>query len=67
MQTVLLEGVDHVDFAFYKASGRQPSWVSTWDEDDLPNLVRVRVAFVKGDRRHWPDLIAMTRMQRTDE
>jgi len=67
LQSVLVAGVDHVDFAYYRAAGRQPAWASKWDEDDLPNLVRMHVVFLKGDKRHWPDMIALTRMQRSDE
>jgi general secretion pathway protein J len=67
MQTVLLSGVDHVDFAYYRAVGRKPGWTESWTDDSPPALVRMHLGFVKGDKRAWPDLIAMTRMARDDD
>lgn len=40
------------------APGRARAWTGFWQERaTLPDLVRVRVGFARGDRRTWPDLI----------
>ena len=56
--STLLDSVDHVDFAYWESSrsggGR---WVETWSDSSLPALVRIRIVFGKGDRRHWPEMI----------
>lgn len=57
VQTVLLDNVDHVDFAYWKG-GAKGGWVTAWADSDLPGLVRISIAFRRGDRRHWPDLLA---------
>lgn len=57
---VLLDGAVSVQIAYFgrEDAGAAPAWIDTWsDRLDLPQLVRVRVRFAKGDRRHWPDLI----------
>ena len=57
-EVVLASGVDHVDLA-YGERGR-PGWQRTWRLSALPGLVRVRVVFLDGEWRHWPDIIAAT-------
>jgi general secretion pathway protein J len=57
---VLLTGVQQIDLSYYGAStsdsGKQ--WRSSWFQQVTPpEMVRVRVAFARGDRRNWPDLI----------
>jgi general secretion pathway protein J len=55
----LLGGVDRIDFAYWEPSrnggGR---WLDHWSDLSLPALVRIRIVFAKGDRRHWPEMIA---------
>jgi prepilin-type N-terminal cleavage/methylation domain-containing protein len=59
--TRLLSGVQDIDIAYF---GNDPitgedRWQSFWEDRPRPPvLVRVRVRFVPGDRRQWPDLIA---------
>jgi general secretion pathway protein J len=52
--------VAHLEFAYWGSpSEDQPAgWQAQWDNFNIPKLIRVRLAFAKGDRRHWPDLIA---------
>jgi general secretion pathway protein J len=59
IETELIRGVAHLDFAYWGSpSGDQPaSWQAQWDGFNIPKLIRVRLAFAKGDRRRWPDLI----------
>ena len=40
------------------------SWLSGWDKERLPSLVRLRVVFLPGDSRHWPDIVIALRRQR---
>jgi hypothetical protein len=60
VETELIRGVAHVDFAYWgsPAADQAAGWQAQWDSFNLPELIRVRVAFAKGDRRRWPDLIA---------
>ena len=54
-ETELLRGVSRVEFAYWSRDG---AWMSVWSERTLPSLVRIRIVFVEGDRRHWPDIVA---------
>ncbi len=68
LQTVLLDGVDHVDFGYFRATGRGAGWHDTWTDSQPPDLVRLHIAFAGRDtERHWPDLIAAPQMVREDE
>lgn len=54
----LLDGVDHVEFAYWGHRGSEPDkWSDTWSGPALPALVRIRVAFLPGDSRRWPPLV----------
>jgi general secretion pathway protein J len=63
LETELLRDVDHIEFAYWPR-GPAAQWTSSWTARDLPLLVRLRVVFPTGDRRHWPDIIASPRRQR---
>jgi len=40
-------------------SPEQPAgWQAQWDGPAIPELIRLRLALAKGDRRRFPDLIA---------
>jgi general secretion pathway protein J len=60
----LLGSVDQVDFAYWEPSrnggGR---WLEQWSNSSLPALVRIRIVFGKGDRRHWPEMIVVPMRQ----
>lgn len=60
VETELLGGVARLDLAYWGAPDRNQAaaWHGQWTAPTPPELIRVRLAFVKGDRRHWPDLIA---------
>ena len=60
IETELLRGVERLDIAYWGSpSADQPAgWQAQWDGPAIPGLIRVRLAFAKGDRRRWPDLIA---------
>ncbi len=63
IETELLRDVDHVEFAYWPRTA-SPQWTSSWNANELPLLVRLRMVFPPGDRRHWPDIIASPRRQR---
>ena len=60
IETELIRGVERFDLAYWgsPSQGEPAGWQSRWDRRDLPELIRVRLGFAKGDRRRWPDLIA---------
>jgi len=64
LETELLRDVDHIELS-YLARGPNSTWSSAWSVKDLPFLVRLRVVFPKGDRRHWPDIVAGPRLERS--
>jgi general secretion pathway protein J len=63
-ETELIRGVDHLQYAYWGATGPNspPAWLAQWDSAALPELVRVSLGFAKGDVRHWPELIAAPRL-----
>jgi general secretion pathway protein J len=60
IETELIRRVERLDLAYWGAPspGQPAGWQSQWDRRDIPELIRVRLGFGKGDRRRWPDLIA---------
>lgn len=62
--TKLISGVRDVELAYYGADRLDPDerWQQFWiDRAQPPALVRIRLRFAEGDRRHWPDLIVRPR------
>ena len=57
----LLRGVSSVRFAYWPRDGRG-GWRDTWDRQDLPALIRVRLSLSGG--RHWPDIVAAPMRER---
>ncbi len=64
IETELLRDVDHVEFG-YLARDSGGGWTSGWSGKELPFMIRLRVVFPPGDRRHWPDIIASPRRERS--
>ncbi|WP_230461437.1 prepilin-type N-terminal cleavage/methylation domain-containing protein [Sphingobium sp. CAP-1] len=59
-RAALTSGLSSLEFAYYGRAepDMQPRWRNRWDgQPDLPQMIRIRAAFVAGDRRVWPDLI----------
>jgi len=63
LDTELLRDVERIELAYWPR-GPAPQWRNAWSANDLPLLVRLRVIFPPGDRRHWPDIVAGTRLER---
>lgn len=60
----ILRSVDRLEFAYWglpTPTALSPTWLAAWDGPSLPDLVRVRIGFGRGDPRHWPDLIVAPR------
>jgi general secretion pathway protein J len=60
----LIGGVDRIEFAYWGAASpdQTGSWQAQWDTGAIPELVRLRLLFAKGDRRRFPDLITSPRL-----
>lgn len=63
IETELLRDVAGIELAYWPP-GPDARWVSAWKAKSLPLLIRLRVLFPPGDRRHWPDIVAATRRER---
>ena len=62
----LLRGVDRLEVAYWgPAAGG--GWQNRWNQAGLPGLIRIRLIFIKGDPRHWPDIVAAPMRDRIDE
>ncbi|GAN77272.1 PulJ/GspJ family protein [Acidisphaera rubrifaciens] len=61
--TVLLDGVDHVDFAYW----HNGAWVAQDVDTTPPALVRMHVVFRSGDPRQWPDIVAAPVREMADD
>jgi general secretion pathway protein J len=57
-ETELLRGVARIEFAYWGTPDRDSpaTWVTQWNGSAMPQLIRIRVSFPEGDRRHWPDM-----------
>lgn len=58
---VLLSGVDHLDLSYWRAPA---GWVGEWRTREPPELVRIGIAFIAGDARHWPLIVAAPMRER---
>jgi len=62
--TRLLSGAKELELAYYGPDRFSPvdRWQAFWiDRPQPPALIRIRLHFVEGDKRHWPDLIVRPR------
>jgi general secretion pathway protein J len=60
--TELVRGVAGVKLEYW---GPGRGWTPAWDSPELPKLVRMHVRFSAGDPRHWPDIVAAPRLDRS--
>jgi len=63
IETELLRDVERIEFS-YLARTPGAGWTGAWNAKDLPFMIRLRIGFPPGDRRHWPDIIASPRRER---
>lgn len=50
--TELAAGVDRLELSYWMGG-----WRRDWTQPTLPTLIRIRIGFSEGDRRHWPDIV----------
>lgn len=67
VETVLLEGVDHIELSYLRWPEQGGGWVASWAAPVLPMMVRVRIVFPKEGRRHWPEIVATPMRARFEE
>jgi general secretion pathway protein J len=61
----IISGVDRLEFAYWglpSPTATSATWLAAWDGPSLPDLVRIRLGFGRGDPRRWPDLIVAPRL-----
>ena len=62
----LVHGVKTLEFAYWGDSGGlggAAAWLPEWISPALPELIRIRLSFGKGDGRRWPDLVAAPQLR----
>jgi general secretion pathway protein J len=59
-ETALIRSVDRLDLAYWGSPSpdQAAGWQVQWDGPGIPELIRLRLLFAKGDLRRFPDLIA---------
>jgi general secretion pathway protein J len=57
----LLRAVARVEFAYWR-----DGWQESWDQSQLPRLIRIRLTFPPGDLRHWPDIVIASVRQKAE-
>jgi general secretion pathway protein J len=67
LESVLLEGVDHIDLSYRRWPEQGGGWVAAWTGSNLPVQLSLKIVFVTGDRRHWPDMIVTPMRARFEE
>lgn len=56
-EAVVAENLDRIEFAYWQSGLDSPGWHDRWTATTTPTLIRLRLIFAKGDRRHWPDMV----------
>jgi general secretion pathway protein J len=54
VETELLPGIARLELAYWTRDG---GWRDAWRDRVPPDLIRVRLIFVAGDARRWPDIV----------
>lgn len=64
-RTVVVDDIDSVLFSYFGTTivGQAPQWHDEWvQQNELPKLIRIQVAFPAHSARLWPDLIVAPRV-----
>jgi general secretion pathway protein J len=64
-RTALVADVEHVEFSYFGVAppDRTAQWHNIWlQQSAMPQLVRIRARFHRGDSRLWPDLVVAPRI-----
>jgi general secretion pathway protein J len=62
-ETELIKGVARLELAYWAPPrpDQSPGWMSHWEEEVLPQVIRVRPVFPENNRRQLPDMIVAPR------
>jgi hypothetical protein len=60
-EIVLAEGVDHLDLSYRQSAADGGKWKTTWDDSQLPSLVRLHIVLLSAHRQ-VPVIEAATRL-----
>jgi general secretion pathway protein J len=60
-ETELIGGVARLGIEYWQPSG---TWTSTWQEPELPLLIRLRLTFAGENAPRWPDIVAAPLLSR---
>ena len=60
-ETELLGGVASMELSFWAPGD---GWTTTWKGNELPAMVRIRLAFLEPRQRRWPDIVAAPDLDR---
>jgi general secretion pathway protein J len=60
-ETALIGGIARFGIAYWQSSG---TWVSSWNQPDLPLLIRLHVTFAGEHAPRWPDIVAAPLLSR---
>lgn len=54
---VVVDHLDGVVFSYWSVGNDGTGWKDRWTLAAPPTLIRLHLAFPKGDPRHWPDMV----------
>ena len=66
-ESVLLEGLDRIEFKYLRWPDQGGGWTDRWDLPSVPALVRMTLIFPPEDRRHWPAIEAAPMRSRNQQ
>jgi general secretion pathway protein J len=65
-RTLLVADIEGAELAYFgaPAPGASAQWSDSWQkQNEVPRLIRLRVAFRAGDPRTWPELVVAPRVR----
>ena len=65
-ESELLRNLARIELGYWSVAAGG-GWFSTWTRMELPELVRIRLVFARGDPRRWPDIVAAPMRERANE
>lgn len=65
-ESELLRNVARIELGYWSGAAGG-GWLSGWTRPELPDLVRIRLVFARGDPRRWPDIVAAPMRERAEE
>jgi general secretion pathway protein J len=60
-ETELVDGVARLGISYWQSSGQ---WTASWQQPELPLLIRLRVSFAGDNPARWPDIVAAPMLSR---